>query len=130
MSLHACLGKCDGGNGHDPQDVPTTRPQALKTATALPHFVQNVVDEAVTRLDPQRIVLFGSRARGDHEPVSDYDLAIEAPGTTEAAWARFVLDAQEGFGALLYLDLVRLDQADQRLRQRIDDEGLLLYVRK
>ncbi len=102
----------------------------MKAATALPHFVQDVVDEAVTRLDPQRIVLFGSRARGDHEAVSDYDLAIEAPGATEAAWARFVLDAQEDFGALLHLDLVRLDQADQRLRRRIDDEGLLLYVRE
>lgn len=110
--------------------MPTTRPQALKTTTALPHFVQDVIDEAVTRLDPQRIVLFGSRARGDHEATSDYDLAIEAPGTTDSAWARFVLDAQEGFGALLHLDLVRLDQADQRLRQRVDDEGLLLYVRE
>lgn len=31
----------------------------------------------------ERVVLFGSRARGDHRPDSDYDIAvfIEAPGT-------------------------------------------------
>lgn len=102
----------------------------MKRAANVPAFVQEVVDEAVTRLDPQRVVLFGSRARGDHEARSDYDLAIEAPGATEGEWARFVLDAREGFGALLHLDLVRLDEADEGLRRRVDDEGLLLYVRE
>lgn len=30
----------------------------------------------VDRFAPERIVLFGSRARGDHEPESDYDLIV------------------------------------------------------
>src|SRR5450759_378716 len=30
----------------------------------------------VERFAPERIVLFGSRARGDHQPESDYDLIV------------------------------------------------------
>jgi predicted nucleotidyltransferase len=96
----------------------------------VPDFVQEVVDAAVARLAPERVILFGSRARGDAEATSDYDLAIDAPGLAEPQWARFVLDAKDGFGALLELDLVRLDQADHRLRERIENEGQLLYVRR
>lgn len=96
----------------------------------LPDFLQEVVAAAVARLAPERVILFGSRARGDDEATSDYDLAIDAPDLSEQQWARFVLDAKDGFGALLDLDLVRLDQADQRLRERIENEGQSLYVRK
>jgi len=36
---------------------------------ALRRFIQRLVDE----LRPERIVLFGSRARGDEKETSDYD---------------------------------------------------------
>ena len=36
-----------------------------------------IVDTIVERLRPRRIVLFGSRARGDAAPDSDFDLFIE-----------------------------------------------------
>jgi len=40
-----------------------------------------VVMRLVTELDPQAIWLFGSRARGDHRPDSDFDLLVVAqPG--------------------------------------------------
>ena len=45
---------------------------------------ENVLDEIVRRLvdavDPDRIVLFGSRARDDARPDSDYDLLIVTRG--------------------------------------------------
>jgi predicted nucleotidyltransferase len=40
-----------------------------------------VVARLVAELDPQAIWLFGSRARGDHRPDSDFDLlAVAKPG--------------------------------------------------
>lgn len=36
-----------------------------------------LVDELVRVADPQRIILFGSRARGDADERSDFDLAID-----------------------------------------------------
>lgn len=50
-----------------------------------------VLDEMVRRIvsgfDPVRIILFGSRARGDHRPDSDYDLLVildEVPSKHDA----------------------------------------------
>jgi predicted nucleotidyltransferase len=41
------------------------------------------------RLHPQKIVLFGSRARGDQQEDSDYDLLIIAP-SNEPRWRRTI----------------------------------------
>lgn len=43
--------------------------------------LQGLVARLVSALDPQAIWLFGSRARGDHRPDSDFDLVVVAkPG--------------------------------------------------
>ncbi len=34
---------------------------------------------SLRELDPQRIILFGSRAEGHYSPGSDFDLAVDAP---------------------------------------------------
>ena len=39
--------------------------------------IDHVVPTIVERFHPDRIILFGSRARGDHRPDSDLDLFIE-----------------------------------------------------
>src|SRR5258708_32704628 len=39
-------------------------------------FLTAATRTIVDRFAPERIVLFGSRARGDHEPESDYDLIV------------------------------------------------------
>ena len=43
----------------------------------------------------QRIILFGSRARGDYKKTSDIDLAVEG-----GEFTRFALDIEEEKGAL------------------------------
>lgn len=52
-----------------------------------------ILDEMVQRIaegfKPQRIILFGSRARGDGAEDSDYDLLIIAP-SSEPRWRRSV----------------------------------------
>ncbi len=43
---------------------------------------KNITDEIVTRIrkrmEPERIILFGSRARGDARPDSDFDILVIA----------------------------------------------------
>lgn len=44
-------------------------------------FIDQIRDRLISELNPERIVLFGSRARGEHGPDSDVDLLIVAHST-------------------------------------------------
>jgi predicted nucleotidyltransferase len=76
----------------------------------------------------EKIILFGSRARGDAAPRSDIDVAVSCPRASEREWLD-LCDAIEDVPTLLPVDLVRLETADGRLRQRILREGRTLYER-
>ena len=54
-------------------------------------MLRGVLDVVVDHINPRRVILFGSRARGDERPDSDYDLMIveDEPGAdVEPAIAR------------------------------------------
>jgi len=42
--------------------------------------LKEIVDKIVAHVDPVKIFLFGSRARGDARPDSDYDIAVVYDG--------------------------------------------------
>lgn len=71
----------------------------------------------------QKVVLFGSRARGDYKRTSDIDLAVKG-GEVE----RFSLDVEEETSTLLKYDIVDLDRELQpELLEAIRQEGIILY---
>lgn len=73
--------------------------------------------------DVRRVILFGSRARGDNKERSDIDLAVSG-GKTSA----FIADAETEIPTLLQLDIVDLDKPLQaELLQMIKTEGVILY---
>ena len=76
----------------------------------------------------ERLVLFGSRARGDNRERSDVDLAVY--GMPEAQRGAFWLDAEE-LPTLLKLDIVHVapDTAPEFLRN-IKKDGVTLYAAK
>jgi uncharacterized protein len=71
--------------------------------------------------------LYGSRARGDHYPRSDIDLALEAPGATAAEWEQ-ALGVVDVADTLLRVDCVRLDALplNDPLRLNIQADGVWL----
>jgi predicted nucleotidyltransferase len=75
----------------------------------------------------ERIILFGSRARGDHDERSDIDLAIACPGASPEEWTAIWNIADEA-PTLLKVDLVRLEHVDDALQQEIEREGVVLYA--
>lgn len=73
----------------------------------------------------QKIVLFGSRARGDNHSRSDIDLAIY--GMKHRNQAQFWSDVDD-LPTLLKFDLVFInDTTDQELIKNIEKDGVLLY---
>ena len=70
-----------------------------------------------------RLILFGSRARGDWRKTSDIDLAASG-GNVPA----FAVDVSEDAPTLLDFDIVNLDGAVQgELRESIAREGVVIY---
>jgi predicted nucleotidyltransferase len=59
------------------------RHEARRTATTNEAVLQDIVRRLVERLGPRRIILFGSRARGDARADSDYDVAVELEKTID-----------------------------------------------
>jgi predicted nucleotidyltransferase len=76
----------------------------------------------------ERVLLFGSRARGDAHPRSDVDLAVQGALITPAEW-QMVLEWVEQAETLLPIDCIWLDEADSQLKATILQFGKPLFVR-
>ncbi len=75
------------------------------------------------KYDVTKVILFGSRARGDFKRTSDIDIAV-----TGGDFVRFALDVDEETSTLLEYDIVDLDNDMQdELRDSIKKEGIILY---
>ena len=94
---------------------------------------ENVQKQLVRLLSAQpeveKVILFGSRARGDAEERSDIDLAVVAPMASPRQWLDIVFLLEEA-DTLLPIDLVRWEEASAPLQERILVEGKILYERE
>ena len=71
----------------------------------------------------EKVILFGSRARGDFKDRSDIDLAFHGGNSTN-----FILDVDELTSTLLEYDIVDLDKPVRKeLLESIKNEGVVLY---
>jgi predicted nucleotidyltransferase len=71
----------------------------------------------------KKVILFGSRARGDFKRTSDIDIAAEG-----GEFARFALDVDEETSTLLKFDIVDMERNIQKeLRDSIEKEGIVIY---
>lgn len=95
--------------------------------------VNDRLKEAVIRLvsarpEVDRVILFGSRARGDADARPDVDLAVAAPRASQRQWLDLAFDLEE-LDSLVPVQAVRLGDVSSALRDRILPEGEVWYVR-
>lgn len=91
--------------------------------TGIKPVVLKEICELAEKYGIKKVILFGSRARGDFKRTSDIDLAVEGGDFT-----RFSLDVDEETSTLLKYDIVDLDrEVQQELRDSIDREGKVIY---
>ena len=87
-----------------------------------PIVIEEICDIA-RKYNVQKVILFGSRARGDFKTKSDIDLAVQG-----GDFIRFMLDVNEETSTLLKFDIFNLDEEIQNeLREAIKKEGKLVY---
>jgi len=95
----------------------------------IPLAIHNLI-KRITDIDQvEKVILFGSRAYGDHEQRSDVDLAVSAPKISLRKWLDIKFLAEET-RTLLFITLVRLEDCPESLRLRIEKEGVILYEQK
>ena len=71
----------------------------------------------------QKVILFGSRGRGDYKEGSDIDIAILGGNYT-----KFTLDIEERTSTLLKYDVVNMNgHVQQDLLDSIKKEGVTIY---
>jgi len=76
----------------------------------------------------ERVILFGSRARGDAGDRSDFDLAVITSKMTQTQWSQFAIEVEERLPTLCGVDLVKLSKTTPApLRKQIQQQGIVLY---
>ncbi len=98
---------------HRPVDIPDSARAAIEMVAAHPAV--------------RAIILFGSRAKGDHDARSDLDVAIEAD-LDGAALGR--LRDRVGQCRTLYrISVTKLDTMPSALKDRVLEQGIRIYER-
>jgi predicted nucleotidyltransferase len=91
--------------------------------TGIKALVISEICELAKKYDIKRVILFGSRARGDFKKTSDIDIAVEGGN-----FARFALDVEEETSTLLEFDIVDMErEMQEELRKSIETEGKVIY---
>jgi predicted nucleotidyltransferase len=103
------------------------------------YVTEEKVVEAVRRLvaavDPLAIIAFGSRARGEHRPDSDLDLAVILDVPEAEAFHAVPPGIFKGLGMPVDLLAISKERYDEyrpwlnTVHRNIDEEGIRLYER-
>lgn len=83
--------------------------------------------EIAIKYNIEKVVLFGSRARGDNSPVSDYDIAVFKNNLSAIDKASFSSDVEE-IETLKKIDIVFMNaDLTNELMKNIEREGVIIY---
>lgn len=92
----------------------------------IPESVQQVLAMLVRTYPIEELILYGSRAVGDHEPRSDFDIAVRATAMSRHAFSKMRLDIAEA-RSLYWISLVHLNTTPPKLQARIKEQGITIY---
>ena len=93
----------------------------------LPASISALIEKIAIQARPKKIVLFGSRARGNARENSDFDLCVIDKTCSESIWAELVVGLEIEPWTLFKVDLVEFEKVSPELQESIKHEGLILY---
>ncbi|MCL2049514.1 MAG: HI0074 family nucleotidyltransferase substrate-binding subunit [Defluviitaleaceae bacterium] len=94
--------------------------------------IYNEIRKIAAKYHVDKILLFGSRARGDNTPKSDIDIAVYfADGYFEQERVAFSLEVVDDVPTLYEINVVCVnDDTDERLLKNIQEDGVTLYMKE
>ncbi len=91
--------------------------------TGIKEIVLEEIRNYAKQFNIKKVILFGSRARGDYKAKSDIDLAVSGENISA-----FSIMVDENTSTLLKFDIVNLDSSvQQELLQSIAEDGIVIY---
>jgi len=91
--------------------------------TGIKEQVIEEIKELARKHRIKKVILFGSRARGDYHRASDIDLAVRGGDVIS-----FALDVEEETSTLLCFDVVDLDRSlKEEFLESIRKDGMVIY---
>ncbi len=89
----------------------------------LPEVVLKDIRKFAQDRGVEKVILFGSRARGSHRERSDVDIAVLGGDFDDFYW-----DIKEKVYSLLMFDVVELDMGiSEDLKHEIERDGIIIY---
>lgn len=93
-------------------------------------ILERVTEILVRHLTPERIFLFGSRAKATGSRYSDFDLAVDQEGRPEPGIEREILEEVDRVAGLYHVDIVYLNSVDEAFKDVILKTGKIIYERR
>lgn len=93
-----------------------------------PASVHRVIKELVKLYPIDKLVIFGSRAVGDHEDRSDFDIAVFSKSICRKKFSKLRLEIAES-RTLYWISLVHFESNPPALKKRILEQGITIYER-
>ncbi|KJU85931.1 Nucleotidyltransferase domain protein [Candidatus Magnetobacterium bavaricum] len=91
-----------------------------------PVMIEIIVDTILSFVQPERIIVFGSRVSGKGHEYSDYDIAIEGV-KLDVRTRRLLNDTLDIRAGIYTIDLIELDMADDAFRELVKEGGIVIY---
>lgn len=92
--------------------------------------IKKIVKYLVEKTKPIRIILFGSRAKGNNRKSSDIDLAVDTKTKIDFRTKRKIKEEVKKISGLYSVDIVYLSEVDKDFKNLISSTGIVLYEKR
>jgi len=89
--------------------------------------LKKIINFLIKTLDPDRIILFGSRAKDLEKPFSDIDLAIDVEKEISFREFRKIKENLEKLSGIYSVDIVFFKKIDTKFKSIILQTGKVIY---
>lgn len=97
---------------------------------SIPQSIKRIIEASKSLIAPEKVILFGSIARGDARKSSDYDILFYFDESKRKDWAKLQDKIEAENLCLLPVDLVASFDCCEKLKQIAEKEGITLYERQ